>query len=71
MITTLILIGIVVTITFLFMQQDIFGQNPNGTRVEILKKSSHYKEGTISESESDPSPYRGTYLLGGYDQISL
>ncbi|KKN18044.1 hypothetical protein LCGC14_0959670 [marine sediment metagenome] len=59
MIISLIIVGIIVTITILFMQQDIFGQIPNGTSAEILKKSSHYKDGQFQNLSPTPALTEG------------
>lgn len=40
--------------TFLFMQQAVFGKDPSGDRLERIKKSSHYKDGSFVNTHDTP-----------------
>ena len=44
---TLITLAALVICTFLFMQQPVFGKNPKGKRLERIKQSPNYKDGSF------------------------
>ena len=64
MILTLIIIGVLVTATLLFLQRDTFGKNPNGGRLAALKKSPHYKDGQFQNLSPTPSLTEGHTYWG-------
>lgn len=45
MITIMIIIGVLLIATFLYMRQDKFGKSPSGARLERIKQSPNYKNG--------------------------
>ncbi len=54
MIITTIVIAVIAIAGFLFMQRAIFGKNPDGARLERIKKSPYYKDGVFQYPESTP-----------------
>ncbi|MGB6151410.1 MAG: MBL fold metallo-hydrolase [Pricia sp.] len=59
MIFILIAIGVLLVATLLFMQRDTFGKHPSGARLEVLKKSSHYKDGQFQNLSPTPALTEG------------
>ena len=55
MTTTLIVIGILIAGTFIFLQHPLFGKEPSGERLERIKKSKHYKEGQFHNLSNTPA----------------
>ncbi|RYZ33248.1 MAG: MBL fold metallo-hydrolase, partial [Sphingobacteriales bacterium] len=55
MIVLLTLLGIVVLVGYLFMQQASFGKLPSGARLERIKKSPHYKDGAFQNFSPTPN----------------
>jgi L-ascorbate metabolism protein UlaG (beta-lactamase superfamily) len=47
MITTAIILSAPVAGTFFFMQQEVFGKNPSGQRLERIKQSPNYQSGSF------------------------
>ena len=47
MIITLIILAALTAITWLYMQQDLFGAKPEGERLARIKKSPNYKDGAF------------------------
>ena len=58
----LILIGI--SVVYFYMKQPQFGALPEGDRLEIIKKSSHYKEGKFRNLVEKPTITPGYSMLG-------
>lgn len=55
MTTTLIVIGILIAGTFIFLQHPLFGKEPSGDRLERIKKSKHYKDGQFHNLSNTPA----------------
>ncbi|MBW8360340.1 MAG: MBL fold metallo-hydrolase [Weeksellaceae bacterium] len=54
MISVLILIAVLASGTFLFLQHPIFGKTPTGKRLERIQNSSHYKDGKFNNLNNTP-----------------
>ncbi|MGH2664574.1 MBL fold metallo-hydrolase [Flavobacterium sp.] len=59
MITTVVLIIVFIGMVYLFMQQPQFGKLPSGERLEMIKKSPNYKDGTFQNLNHTPSLTEG------------
>ncbi|MEO8234046.1 MAG: MBL fold metallo-hydrolase [Flavobacterium sp.] len=59
MIITLIIISVFVAVVYLFIQQDQFGKRPSGNRLELIKKSPNYKNGTFQNLSHTPDLTEG------------
>lgn len=59
MITTLIIIGVLLTATLLYMRQDKFGKSPSGTRFEKIKQSPNFKNGKFQNLNNTPTLAKG------------
>ncbi len=59
MITTLIIILAIVVLVYEFMHQPQFGKLPSGNRLELIKKSPNYKDGTFQNQSHTPSLTEG------------
>lgn len=69
----LILLFIIITltiVTYLYMKQAKFGKSPEGSRLERIKKSPHFKNGKFENLNYTPELTEG-YSIGGviYDKI--
>jgi L-ascorbate metabolism protein UlaG (beta-lactamase superfamily) len=64
MIVSLILAGIVVIATFLYMRQDKFGKAPSGARLERIKQSPNYKNGKFQNLSHTPTLAEGHNYFG-------
>ncbi len=56
----LILLIVIVAIVIIFMQQAKFGKLPSGERLETIKKSPQYKNGSFQNESDTPSLTEGT-----------
>lgn len=54
MVTTGIVIFALIAATFLFMQQSAFGKEPKGKRLERIKQSPNYKNGSFQNEHATP-----------------
>ena len=54
-VSILLIIVLLVAIIFLFMQQAKFGKKPSGERLERIKKSPNYKNGSFQNLNNTPS----------------
>lgn len=59
MITILIIIGVLLTATMLYMRQDKFGKSPNGKRLEKIKQSPNFKNGKFQNLSNTPTLAEG------------
>jgi len=59
MITICIIIGVLLTATMLYMQQDKFGKSPSGRRFEQIKQSQNFKNGEFKNLSSTPTLAEG------------
>ncbi len=48
-------IALLIVVTMIFMQQASFGKNPTGTRLERIKNSKNYRDGTFQNIHSTPN----------------
>lgn len=63
MTTILIVIGLLIAGTFIFLQHPLFGKEPSGDRLERIKKSKHYKDGQFHNLSNTPALTEGvTYF---------
>lgn len=63
MVIFLITIAVLIVGSFIFLQQPQFGANPSGARLERIKKSPNYKDGSFQNlSETPTMTNGGTYL---------
>ena len=65
MASTLILIGLIVVGTFIFLQHPLFGKQPSGEHLERIKKSKHYKDGQFQNLSFTPA------LTDGYSYFDI
>ena len=59
MLITVSIIGTFSVAIFIFMQQEMFGKYPSGARLERIKKSPHYKNGTFQNLSNTPDLTEG------------
>jgi L-ascorbate metabolism protein UlaG (beta-lactamase superfamily) len=59
MVATLIIIGVLLITTLLYMQQDKFGKSPSGTRLERIKGSPNFKNGKFQNLSTTPTLAEG------------
>lgn len=59
MVTILIIVGTLVIAILLYMQQDKFGKNPSGMRLEKIKQSPNYKNGKFQNLSITPDLAEG------------
>lgn len=52
---TLLLIGLIIVGTLIFLQHPLFGKEPSGDRLERIKKSKHYKDGQFHNLSNTPA----------------
>ncbi|KAF9658492.1 MBL fold metallo-hydrolase [Tenacibaculum sp. ZH5_bin.1] len=70
MLTLITLITLLLVVVFIYMQNPKFGKNPNGDRLEIMKKSPRFKNGKFENTNFTPTITEGYSMLGVlYDQI--
>jgi L-ascorbate metabolism protein UlaG (beta-lactamase superfamily) len=55
MITLITIVAVLVLATILFMQQTSFGKKPSGQRLERIKKSPQYKDGSFQNASPTPT----------------
>jgi L-ascorbate metabolism protein UlaG (beta-lactamase superfamily) len=55
MITLITVVAVLVLATILFMQQTSFGKKPSGQRLERIKKSPQYKDGSFQNASPTPT----------------
>jgi L-ascorbate metabolism protein UlaG (beta-lactamase superfamily) len=61
-----LLIGITIlaAATFIFMQQSSFGKSPKGARLDRIKRSANYKDGSFQNLIQTPAIAEGTSYVG-------
>lgn len=64
MVTTFIIIGVLLTATLLYMQQDKFGKSPSGKRLERIKQSPNFKDGKFQNLSITPTLAEGHNYVG-------
>lgn len=65
MIILLIILLLLVSATFIYMQQPIFGRAPGGKRIDQLKKSPNYKDGKFQNIHFTP------FITEGYSMAKV
>ena len=70
-IVTLLVVAVLTAAVFLFMQQKTFGKNPTGQRLERIKKSPNYKNGSFQNlSPTEVLKEGASYLKMMKDMLS-
>lgn len=64
MIATLILAGVLIIATLLYVQQDKFGKAPGGARLERIKQSPNFKNGKFRNLSKTPTLTEGHNYFG-------
>jgi L-ascorbate metabolism protein UlaG (beta-lactamase superfamily) len=64
MVTFLIVILLLATITFFYLQQPQFGENPSGKRLAEIEKSAHFKNDRFQNIVERPTLSEGYTMLG-------
>lgn len=64
MIVFLSIIALLVLVVFLYMQQPKFGKAPNGERLERIKQSPQYHDGSFKNTSFTPTLTKGYSMLG-------
>ena len=64
MIIILAIVAVFAIVTVLFMQQAKFGKKPSGERLELIKKSPHYKDGKFENLSHTPTLTEGYSYMG-------
>lgn len=64
MVTILIIIGVLLIATVLFIQQDKFGKSPDGARLERIKQSPNFKNGKFQNLSVTPTLAEGYNYFG-------
>lgn len=59
MTTTLIIIGALITATFIFLQHPLFGKEPSGERLKRIQQSKNYKNGQFHNLSHTPALTEG------------
>jgi hypothetical protein len=59
MIATIILLIAFVALIYIFMQQAQFGKRPSGNRLELIKKSPNYRNGSFQNLSHTPDLTEG------------
>jgi L-ascorbate metabolism protein UlaG (beta-lactamase superfamily) len=65
MVTSFIIIGALLIVGLLYMQQDKFGKSPEGVRLERIKQSPNYKDGKFQNLSKTPT------LTEGYNYVEV
>lgn len=66
----LILLAVLTAITWLYVQQDLFGAKPSGERLERIKRSPNYKDGAFKNLSPTPTLTPGySYWQVFYESI--
>ncbi len=58
------IISLLATVTFFYMRQPQFGKAPRGKRLELLQKSSNYKDGKFQNIHFTPMLSEGHSMIG-------
>ncbi len=64
MILTAIVVFSFILFVFIFLQQEKFGKQPSGQRLEKIKRSPHYKNGAFENLSHTPSFTEGATYMG-------
>jgi L-ascorbate metabolism protein UlaG (beta-lactamase superfamily) len=66
----LTLIFVLIIATYFYMKRDVFGENPEGARLEGIKKSPNFKDGKFVNLNHTPSLTEGYSMMGViYDKL--
>jgi L-ascorbate metabolism protein UlaG (beta-lactamase superfamily) len=66
----LTLIFVLIIATYFYMKRDVFGKNPEGARLERIKKSPNFKDGKFVNLNHTPSLTEGYSMMGViYDKL--
>lgn len=63
MITAVIIIGVLIGATWIYIQQDKFGKSPSGARLERIKQSPNFKDGKFQNRSHTPTLAEGHNYL--------
>lgn len=64
MISIFLIIVVLAILTFFYLKQPQFGQNPSGERLSRIEKSVHYKDGRFHNIVETPTLTKGYSLWG-------